>query len=262
MFIIKLRSILTFSLLAISFGHAFGQYNETIRTARPGKSVGPFTTGKSIFQIQSGLNILTFDSSESDGSGNIVTQLNSLRFGVSETIEIRSAFSYRNETMDVGNSEFKGSGINFWNVGLRVNLVNNGGTNKPSFGIQGDVGLKTVGQDYEPNYLSPRILFLMTTRLSKTFGFTTNLGTQWSGSNGKASALYTLNLGFSITNKLRGFIENYGSYQESNLTTRFDTGLGYLINNNFAVDISAGYGDNNNQVDYFIDFGLSYRFKV
>ncbi|MTI40739.1 transporter [Fulvivirga lutimaris] len=258
----KLKSIFTLLLLTFSYFHTSAQYNETIRTARPGKSVGPFTTGKSIFQIQSGLNIFTLDNDEADVSGNVVTQFNSLRYGVSERFEIRSAFSYRNETIDVGDTEFKAAGVNFWNVGVRLNLTNNAGTNKPSIGLQGDVGLKTVSSDYEPEYLSPRLLLILGTRLYKSMGLTANLGTQWSSATGKQSAIYTLNLGFPITNKLRSFIESYGSYQEGDLTARFDTGLGYLINNDFAIDISAGYGDNNSQTDYFMDFGLSYRIRT
>ncbi len=258
----RFKSFIIFLLFIASSTTLFAQYNETIRTARPGKSVGPFTTGNSIFQIQSGLNILNLDNGVSDVSGSLITQLNSLRYGITETIEIRSAFSYRDQNIDIGDNEIKMNGINFWNVGLRVNLVNNAGSHKPSIGIQGDVGLKTVSKDFEPKYLSPRLLFLMSIRLTKTFAFTTNLGTQWSGTDGKQLGIYTLNLGFAITPKLRGFIENYGSYQRSNLTTRFDTGLGYLVNNNFAIDISAGYGDNNDQTDYFIDFGASYRFKL
>ena len=249
-------------LFIASSSTLLAQYNETIRTARPGKSVGPFTTGNSIFQIQSGLNILNLDNGVSDVSGSLITQLNSLRYGITETIEIRSAFSYLDQITNISDSEIKMNGINFWNVGLRVNLVNNAGSNKPSIGIQGDVGLKTVSNDFEPKYFSPRLLLLMSMRLTKTFAFTTNLGTQWSGSDGKQSGIYTLNLGFAFAPKLRGFIENYGSYQGSDLTARFDTGLGYLINNNFAIDLSTGYGDNNDQTDYFIDFGISYRFKV
>ena len=256
------KSFFILFLLSISCFNLSAQYNETIRTARPGKSVGPFTTGKSIFQIQSGLNIFSLENNESELNGNIVTQLNSLRFGVSERVEVRSAFSYRNEKIDVSDSETKAAGVNFWNVGLRVNLVNNAGTNKPSIGIQGDVGLTTVSNDYEPEYLSPRLLFILGTRLYKSIQLTTNLGTQWSGTTGKQAAIYTLNFGFPITKKLRSFIESYGLYQESALTARFDTGIGYLVNNNLAIDLSAGYGDNNNQIDYFIDFGLSYRFKV
>lgn len=253
---------LIFFLFLIAHLQSFAQYNETIRTARPGKSVGPFTTGKSVFQIQSGFNIQNQENSSSDISGDVITQFNSLRFGVSERVEIRSAFSYRDQVTQSGDSEFSANGINFWNVGLRVNLANNAGTNKPSIGIQGDVGLTTVSSDYEPKYLSPRLLFILGTKLYKSIQLMTNLGTQWSGATGKQSAIYTLNLGFPITKKLRGFIENYGSYQESDFITRYDTGLGYLANNNLAFDISVGYGENNSLTEYFIDFGISYRFKV
>ncbi|MEQ9167983.1 MAG: transporter [Fulvivirga sp.] len=256
---LKIISILYLLFLCFS---AKAQYNETIRTARPGKSVGPFTTGKSIFQIQSGLNILTLDNDEADLYGNVVTQLNSLRYGVSERFEIRSAFSYSNQSIEIGDSEINSSGINFWNVGLRANLIDNAASGKPSLGIQGDVGLKTVSSDYEPEYLSPRLILILGMRLYKSVTLTSNLGTQWSGSKGKQFTLYTLNLSFALTEKLRGFVENYGTFQESELSTRFDTGIGYLINKDLAVDISTGYGDNNNQNDYFVDFGFSYRIKT
>jgi len=42
---------------------AMAQYSENIRSARPGQAVGPFTTGKDLFQIQTGLNYTNYTNS-------------------------------------------------------------------------------------------------------------------------------------------------------------------------------------------------------
>jgi len=89
---------LLFSLAAVQ---AYSQYSEQIRTARPGASLGPFTTGKNIFQIQSGIT-----NSNSDFGGgaelNVWRQFNSLRYGILETFEIRSAFGFNSNEQVLG----------------------------------------------------------------------------------------------------------------------------------------------------------------
>lgn len=45
---------------------ACGQYNETIRSRRPGIAIGPFTVGKGVFQIQTGVDYFTTNDRSSN----------------------------------------------------------------------------------------------------------------------------------------------------------------------------------------------------
>ena len=103
-------------------------------------------------------------------------------------------------------------------------------------------------------------MFALTQKLGEKVGLVTNLGIGWSGNgDNNPSGLYAVNLNTSLSKRISVFVENYGAIQDQELDTRFDTGLGYLINSNFQLDTSIGYGKNHGIEDFFIDFGFSWR---
>lgn len=88
-------------LLLIAFvgygNQAFSQYHPTIRTARPGQSFGPFATGKGVFQVQTGFNFKNAELNTMNEDLDGFNYLLSLRYGVTETFEIRSAFQFNRD---------------------------------------------------------------------------------------------------------------------------------------------------------------------
>jgi len=247
-----------FFLFSVCIHQATAQYNPTIRSARPGQSVGPFTVGQNVFQVQTGGTCSGFALDNSNVSGKNFTYLASLRFGLLEKLEIRSAFALRhdsNSASDVGYG-----GLSLWNAGLRYNLLDGHG-DKPSLGIQADTRFTAVDADYRSANLAPRIMLIHGQKLTEKIGLTTNWAVAWTGNNTDPAFNYTCNISFPLGAKVGSFIENYGTVFGGDFDTRWDTGLSYLVNNDFLLDMSVGYGKNDGVADWFVDAGVSWRVK-
>ena len=240
------------------FSGSYGQYNESIRSARPGQAFGPFTTGKNIFQVQTGITLDSFNQSTSDLSGNGFGYLMSLRYGLEEAFEIRAAIAARSDKSTFNNTESTIGGISALVTGVRFN-IRNGRGEKASYAIQTDVRLNVVDEDYSPNDLAPRIILLHGQKISDKLGLTTNWGVSWNGVNSTPLGFYVVNLSFPVSEKIGAFIETYGNITSDDFAILFDTGLSYLVNNDLQLDISAGYGSNNDITNTFIDAGISWR---
>ena len=158
------------------------------------------------------------------------------------------------------NTVSEAGGLSTWSVGIRYNIISGEGY-KPSFGVQTDINLNWVGEDFKSEDIAPIITLLHTQQLSKTFALTTNWSLSWNGNDNSTAGNYVLNISFPLSDKLGSFIENYGTLSNGSITHRWDTGLGYLINNNLMLDCSAGYGKNDGLSDWFIDAGVSWRVK-
>ena len=254
----KIKIVLFILLFATGF-QAYAQYNETIRSARPGQSFGPFTTGKSIFQVQTGFNINQIRYSDENLNEHGFNYLMSLRYGITETIEIRYAFRINRNKISVEDEELIANGLSAMVLGMRFNILNNAGTYKPSIGFQANVNLNVLSPEFNPDNPEPALLLLHNQKLTHWLKLTTNWGIIWNGNNADAIGLYTINFSFPISNRIGGFIENYGDISNRNLSTFFDTGIDYLINNDLLLDLSVGYGKNRGVVVSYIDFGVSWR---
>jgi len=250
--------IILLLIFTISNQLVIAQYNTTIRSARPGQSFGPFTTGQNIFQVQTGATFDNFNHKISDFSGNGFGYLMSLRYGLEEAFEIRAAFATRSDNSISNGNETKIGGLSAVVTGVRYNIKNGKGQ-KASYAVQTDVRLNIVDEDYNPNDIAPRIILLHGQKLSDKLGLTTNWGLSWNGNNSAPRGFYVVNLSFPISDKFGSFIETYGGVVRDDFTIFFDTGLSYLVNNDFQLDISAGYGSNNNITNSFIDAGISWR---
>ena len=251
--------LLVFSLISSSL---FGQYNETIRTARPGQAVAPFTTGKYVFQVQSGITYTDFDDSNFNIDGNSQDFFTVIRYGLLENFELRSAFGFNKLTTnsELANSIPDPSGFSLLAIGIRYNIVNGEGF-KPSFGFQTDLNLNVVDEEYNPDEIAHRFMLIHSQQLSETFGLTTNWAIAWNGNDNTPIGTYVLNISFPLSERLGSFVENYGQINNGEIDMRWDTGLGYLVNNDFFLDMSVGYGSNNGVTDWFVDAGISWRTK-
>jgi len=253
------KVILFIGTLALC-AESYGQYNETIRSGRPGQSIGPFTVGKGIFQIQSGMDVFGFDNTNDgiEGSGYLNNTV--IRYGVAERLEISALADYRNETIKYSGTETDLSGLAAFDLGGRYQFFQGKGI-VPTIGLQFRVRLPVLSKDYEIDNLAPRFILVTGQKLSETFTLTTNWGGSWNGNNSDGTGFYIVNLSFPIVGQLGGFVENYGDVNDGDFDTRFDAGLAYLCNNDLQLDLLGGLGKNDGVNDYFVSVGVSWRTK-
>lgn len=252
----KKTALLIINLLCLS-GMVRGQFYETVRSGRPGQSIGASTVGKDIFQIQSGVDYFGYENTNAKISGNGYLTNAALRYGLTDRFEIGGFLEYRTES--ITDSSFSASREGFSNVliGLRHQISTGNGL-APSVGFQFRLRLPVGSSYYRTANLAPSFIFVTSQQWSR-FTLITNLGGSWNGSNATPTGLYTVNFSCAFTSTFGAFIESYGSLTSGFFESRFDTGVAWLVTNNLQVDFLGGLGSNRGLNDYFVSTGFSWR---
>jgi hypothetical protein len=257
------RSVLLLVSLCLFSNLADAQYLENIHTARPGASFGAYTTGARVFQVQTGFTYDWKSQKDSENTGNGIGYLLTFRYGVTETFEARASFGARRDNVVVDGVEDDFGGLDLINLGFRWNVID-GKDSGPALSFQQDFRLNAgTSEVYRLSNLAPRTLLLYSMPLTSWLGLTTNLGLVWDGENPGPFGYYTFNLGFPVANKVSGFVELFGNINDNRFGASFDTGVGYLVNNDLQLDLSVGFVSlfENTATAYFVDGGVSWRFR-
>jgi hypothetical protein len=243
-------------LTAAMSSSAYAQFNETIQSDRPGQAIGAFTVGKNTLQLQQGVDYNSF-ADRANAPKTIVSN-NVIRFGIRETIELSALIDYQYDKQKIANKQIEQSGFSNLHLGFKVHLTQQKGI-LPNFGFQLRLRVPQVSKAYGIQNLASEMSFVANWSLNKNYSLSNILVLSYNGNHTKPTGKYVLNFGFTIYQKLSGFIENYGQLYLSNFETRFDGGIAYLLHNNIQLDLAAGYGSNNKIKDYFISTGISWR---
>lgn len=135
----------------------------------------------------------------------------------------------------------------------------------PSVAIQTHLLLNGRTADYRRAGMGTTTILSAGKSLGDKWGLTGNLGVMHIGNVVVLNSFYALALGFGASPDLSFFIEGYGQLDDTDLN--FDAGVGYFLNPNLKLDLSAGLegfgefeGDPTGLTsDYFISLGLSWR---
>lgn len=253
--VIALKIINLLILISVS-QTAFAQFNNTIRTDRPGQANGAFTVGKNILQFQQGIDFYSLANIKNPPNGFISNHV--IRYGILEKVELSALIDYQNEQTKTNTAASLLSGLSNLHVGFRIH-INNQKAWIPNTALQMRFIIPNISKDFGTNYLATEMTFVSNWSLPKNKSITTNWILSYNGNDHYPTGKYVLNFGFPIHKKWSGFIENYGQINQSVFQSRFDGGFAYLINNNVQLDLSAGYGNNQNIQDYFVSTGISWR---
>ena len=71
-----------------------------------------------------------------------------------------------------------------------------------------------------------------------------------------------LSLGMSMTKRLSAFVETFSAFKDQSEQDEYsiDGGIAYLVHDDLQLDISAGAGLNDPAPDFFVSFGLAWRY--
>jgi len=249
--------LLIIPLLSLS-GMAQAQFYETIRSARPGQSIGASTMGKNIFQLQSGVDYFGYENTNTGIKGNGYLTNTALRLGLTELFEVGAFFEYKSESVTENDMTNTFNGFSNMIIGLRHQILIGEGL-KPSIGFQFRLRLPLMSEHYQIDNVAPSFVFVTSQQLSKSVTFITNLGGSWNGMDSTPTGFYTINLSCAFTDTFGAFIENYGSLTQGTFETRMDTGVAWLVTPNLQLDLLGGFGSNHGLNDYFLSTGISWR---
>lgn len=133
----------------------------------------------------------------------------------------------------------------------------------------GLVGLRfpTGGRDVTSDGVDPSVVFIWAYELPGDFDLGGNIGFAVPSRGAKSSGRFfevttTLTLGIPLTDRLRGFVEYFGS-----VATRgekdphaFDWGLTYRVKEDLQLDLLGGIGLTQAAADFFFGFGAAWRY--
>ncbi|NNC83304.1 MAG: transporter [Flavobacteriales bacterium] len=222
------------------------QTAETIRTGRPGQSIGAFSLGDGLFQIQSGVyyNPVEFDGFDQTIYGNNTV----LRYGITELFEISGVF----DQVEFRSDEIADMSRTSIQLGGRYHLLDQQGI-IPNVALQSRLSFSDLS-DAQVGTVS---ILSTTINVLDNYTFFTNWKMITMDGVDEAAYAYTVNLSRSLSDRIGVFVEMYGSL--SDFSSNFDTGLGYLVNDDLQLDISFGIQDQDGVQDRYIDAGISWR---
>ena len=255
-----MKKYLFSTLFFLNLLSASAQFNETIRTGRPGQAIGAFTVGHGIFQVQSGFDYFRSDHSTINFKSSGVLSNTVLRYGLTEPFEISALIEYKAETITQNDTNTDLQGLSALDIGMRYHIFTGEGL-VPNVGFQIRTRLPVLSEDYKINDVAPRFILVTSQRLSETFILITNLGASWNGNDSSPQGTYVVNLAFPFNDKFGAFVETYGGLRQGIFTSRFDTGFAWLVNPDLQLDVHGGYGSNHGVQDYFMSIGVSRRSK-
>lgn len=181
------------------------------------------------------------------------------RYGVNNQFELRLITEFGSQNIQ----KVKSSGFSPVAVGFKTKLSEEKNI-LPEISFIGHLGIGQVASSpYSATGIAPDFRFLFSNTINEKLSIGYNLGAYWNHDSPAANGIYTIAAAYSLTNKLGGFAEFFGSYNaESSPSHSFDGGLTYLISEDFQLDASAGVGISRSAPDFFIGGGLSYRLPL
>jgi hypothetical protein len=237
---------------------------ESINTDRPGEGTdSPFLLPVGAMQLENGL----FYQSDKSGSGFENTQFflptGLIRLGVLRNLELRAGYSFINQEVTSVDETKREIGFDAFSLGAKIFISEQKGL-LPQMALIASFDLPETGSaPFQSSYLAPTIRLLVGHEVNEWLSITTNFDFNWDQQFTEAIIGYTMSFDLSFSNSWGGFAEFYGYLPEiSTAEHLFNAGLVYLLNNNLQLDTSAGFAFSEQSPDYFLNLGLSYRFKL
>jgi hypothetical protein len=197
---------------------------------------------------------------------NLTVNTSLFRFGLTDKVELRlyTAVNSNQLLVESGlvipDTTIKTSGFQTSFIGFKTNFYK---SDKVSIGFLGHLYIPELASGDFANIagqrIAPEFLIPLTYDITDRFGIAVQYGLSWDGSTPNPTTSYTLSLGYSITDKLSAYVEPYGFHNPYGETTHLvNGGFTYLINDDFQVDLTGGFGLNEAAPDNFINCGASF----
>lgn len=242
-----MRQLITTSFLLLTICNRIsGQTKEPINTDRPDQSDGTYTMPKKNLQLETGF---IYGKNEE----NYFTHDIMLRYGITSSTEVRLLFDYGKIASETG--------IFAPGISVKQHLISQRNW-LPEITAVGYLRLPFLATtNFKTDNPATTFLFAFQNIITDKFSIGYNFGTTFDGDHPYENWIVTASLGFTATKRISFFAEYFASFakviQPSN---NVDTGVLWLLNNNFQIDLAIGSTIYEQDKNKFITTGISYRF--
>ncbi|MEP7217282.1 MAG: transporter [Bacteroidota bacterium] len=257
---LRLFAILGIFLLTASVARA---QEGDIVAERPGHFLVPTLITPLTIQLETGVTVQR-DENVRNGTRFNATQVHylttAIRVGLLKTVEVRLLGEYLNDQLAENGKEVQArEGINGLGIGAKIMIrEEDGALPETSFLFQ--LGLPVGNSDFAPPFSAPSFTLGLHNTLSDAFGLYYGVSGSWDGINAAGSGGYTVALTETITPKVSGFIEAYGTFIPHNPPSHaIDAGLGIIVAPSLQLDIFGGKGLTKHAPDLYFSAGICYR---
>ena len=240
----------------------FGQFAESVRSIRPGNTMGVWTVGQKVFQVQQFYRLTTEEYTSSRILGGTFGNL--FRYGITERFEIQAIGNFgfdRTESLAGSFEPSSVSGISGLMLGARYHLGQPLGEKLFLSAFQVRFNLPHSSDYSELDYLRTTMTLALGQKILPKVGLNIAIGYQI---NSDESVSNRMNLGirgsFRLNPKSTLVLEHFGSFVNDIYIDGFDVGLDYVISNNVKFDLSAGWRNFPIVRSNFGVIGITYRF--
>lgn len=250
------RYLLIVSILLFNYHKSFAQEVDRISTDRPDQTETADIVPIGYFQWESGFVWEHVNNSNQ----NITFNSSLFKVGLLENLELRVITEFAGTRVKQEGGNLHENGFKPLAVGTKI-AISKESTYLPQISLISHLSFSgTSSKQYEIESIAPDFRFVITKSINEKLALSTNLGAEWDGVSSKAIGVYTLALGFSLTQHWGGYIESYGFLPEDGPADhRADGGLTYLIGQNILLDTSAGFALTKGSPEYFVGCGFSLR---
>lgn len=235
-------------------------YNATAQEAeisagRPGMSTGVDVMPVGKIQWETGFGCERDNTSQVDMTTWTINTTQ-LRYGLSQYAELQLGFDIASAKAD----GIKESGMAPIVIGTKLKMYESESW-LPTMGFEGTLTLATGKEAFRPEHAAPSMYLLFHHDLSDKWGLDYNVGAEWDGSTPQATIFTAINLGYSITDKVGVFVEDYNYMAKGeDASCNIDFGVTYVPHRRVQIDASANLNLNNIS-DYFM-FGIGISWLI
>ena len=248
-----MKKLFIVAILAVCCFNAKAQENVEFTADRPGASTGPSVVGQGVIQLEQGVQY--------DGDGGVGTFTFSntlLRYGLFDAMELRlggDGFLYQEDGTAQG---FKPafSGLS---VGTKIKCFEGQGP-VPAVSVLADFAVPyTASNGFNVDHLAPSLYLLFENPVNDWLSVGYNLGAEWDGTLPNATTFAAVCLGFTATENLGCFIENYNYFGAFGNVYAMDFGFNWMVGRKVQLDLAANMDLRNPAQCWSISCGIAWQ---
>jgi hypothetical protein len=230
-------------------------------TDRPDQTESSAVVPRKSLQLEAGF-VFSMDEDAQIKDKSIIYNTTLLRFGLLDNLELRlGGFYASHETLDKETDITQSlHGFGPLYTGIKVQVARESGL-LPEIAFLAGLALPfTANEAFRSSSTAGGMRFSLSHTLSERFSLGYNLGAEWNGDSPAPAYFYSIALGFAISGNAGTYLEFFGLLPEEEPQSHlFDAGFTYLVRPNLQLDVSGGIGLQEEALDYFLGFGVSYR---